>query len=323
MSRRGSRPGRRSRPWPWLIVAVPLAALTVAGWLWWSVVGGIPVVDLDSPPVRGPGPGSPVSSLAVAPLVAPDQPRHAHVGFVDYLSRRLGRPIHVVQRQTYAEYLELLRHGLLDLAILCPGAYLHALGDGVGLQVIAIPVYPQDGATQSLVIVQARSSYQTVEDLRGRSFAFTDPLSLTGHYYPVARLLAGDGPSRAFFSKSLFTYSHAGSLRAVREGIVDAAAISSRTLERELRGDPALAKELRIIDRSPPLGNRPVVVPATIPDGLRDALRATLLAMAGDKAGRRVLDALSVERFAEPPDGLYESAAEIVARARDYLDRNP
>jgi ABC-type phosphate/phosphonate transport system substrate-binding protein len=107
---------------------------------------------------------------------------------------------------------------------------------------------------------------------------FTDPLSLSGHHYPVAVLAKQDLRAESFFGRVLYTYSHPGSIRAVLDGIVDAAAVDSLVYAGELRRQPDLARQLRVIHRSPPLGISPVVVPRSAHPKLVNALRAALLA---------------------------------------------
>lgn len=312
---------RANRPRVMLVLFVAAAGATA--WLWWALIGRVPVVDLSSAAVRYLGSHPPPPPLYISPVLARDRSSHVYAGFADYLSRCLQRPVRVLQRRTYREVYELLRRSRLDLAALSTGAFLRSQSERVLIEAVAVPIFRHGEKTQALVIVGAQSPYQTINDLQGHSFAFTDPLSLIGHYYPVS-LLSGDGADpHTFFASTLFTYSHVGSVRAVLDGVVDAAAVDSRAFAEETSRDPELGARIRVIHQSPPLGNQPFVVPRAQDPVLREAIRAAMLRMSTDERGARVLADLGVERFANPVPEMYVEAAEVVARARRHLQVRP
>ncbi len=62
--------------------------------------------------------------VAIAAVVSPQATLDAYGSLLDYLSARLDRPVHLIQRGTYAEINELIRSGEADLAFVCGGAYV-------------------------------------------------------------------------------------------------------------------------------------------------------------------------------------------------------
>jgi phosphonate transport system substrate-binding protein len=227
----------------------------------------------------------------------------------------------MTQRRTYHEVNELLRHGQVDLAIICTGAYLSASTEKTPLEVIAVPVYAEGPVYHSFFLVGAQSGIESLEQLRGRRFAFSDPLSLSGRYYPLYALLDRGLDPGTFFSETTFTYSHDGNMRAVLDGIVDAAAVDSLVYEFDVRRNPDLAKRLRIIHRSPPLGVSPFVVPKSLDADLRLSLQEALFSATDDPQGQRALSELTIERFAAPQSGLYDDAAKVFAEVRAHLEK--
>ena len=75
---------------------------------------------------------------------------------------------------------------------------------------------------QSVVVVREEAPYTSLRDLKGLPFAFTDPLSNTGHAWP--RILAS-GLGEDFFQRAFFTYGHDRALRAVLQGLAEGAAV--------------------------------------------------------------------------------------------------
>lgn len=278
-------------------------------------------VDLRAPgePRRRSGP--PALRFAIAPVLSPERTASDYHDLTQYLAARLDRPVRLVQRKTYSEVNELLRHKAIHVAIICTGAYLHAQVDNIPLEIVAVPVYSDGPVYYSLLIVRTGSTMESIRDLQGHPFAFSDPLSLSGHYYPVSLLLnLGIDPHR-FFSQETFTYSHDGSIKAVLDGIADGAAVDSLVYDFEALHNPLLTKKLRVIHRSPPLGINPVVVPAALELSVRESLRQAFLGMHETQAGQRILTSLRIARFDTPPATLYDFAAERFTLVRRYLEK--
>lgn len=236
-----------------------------------------------------------------------------------YVSARIERPVVIVQRRTDGEILEILATGDVQAAVLCTGAYLRARRQGMLVEPLAVPVFDRAPTVRALVIARSDSDIRAMADLRGRSIALTDPTSLPGYYDPLATILdQGDEPS-AFFARTVFTYDAGASLRAVRNGSVDAAAIDEHTFEREVSRSPRNRRgDLRIVRRSPPYGVGPLVVAPGTSDDLRIAVTDAALGMRESAEGRALLRVLHVDRFVEPPDDLYDSATTVV----DYVERH-
>ena len=275
-------------------------------------------VDLTEPPTAGRAPAQPAVRFAVTPVWAPERTLETHYDLADHVAREIRRPLRVVQRRTYREVNELLRHGNVDAAILCTGAYLQALRDDIELDVLAVPTNAEGAVFHSVFVVRADSPLRSIDDLEGHSFGLNDPLSLSGNYYPLAVVVERGKDPRTFFTHTMYTYGDYGSARAVLDGIVDAAALDS--LSYDFDGPRS---DLRELHRSPPLGIGPVVVPRSGDPRLAVALRRALFAMHTQAEGRRILAALHLTRFEAPPPGLYDEAARIVELALGRGDAGP
>jgi phosphonate transport system substrate-binding protein len=273
-------------------------------------------VDFSSPPITGEDSGQQHVRFALTAVWTPERTFAQYLEFGDYLAARLDQPVRLVQRKTYAEIVELLRLGGVDVAILCTGAFLSAQDSGIKLEALAVPVTSEGPFYHSVFMVRADSGIRQLDELRGKSFGFTDPLSLSGYHYPQS-IAAEQGPDAdRFFGRALFTYSHDGSIRAVLDGIVDGAAVDSMVYQGELARQPDLADQLRVIHRSPPLGISPVVVPRSGHPKLRNALRTALLGMDSTLTGRTILARLALSRFQVPPDNLFDGARSVMNGAK-------
>lgn len=274
-----------------------------------------PTVSLQASPQSPPTPTSPQAQaslrIAVAAILAPRTTYHVYEHLAAYLEERLGEPVEVTQRATYAETNELIRTRQVDLGFVCTGAYIQGHQE-FGMELLAVPEINGEHTYRSYIIVPADSAARHWEDLRGTVFAFTDPLSLSGYLSPLYLLRsAGETPDR-FFARTLFTYSHENSVRAVGEKWVDGAAVDSLVYETMAQQTPFYREHIRVLWRSVPYGAPPVVVHPDLDPARKAQLQRVLLEMDRDPEGRATLALLGVSRFVLPDDRLYDSAREVV-----------
>ncbi|GAW91242.1 phosphate/phosphite/phosphonate ABC transporter substrate-binding protein [Calderihabitans maritimus] len=222
------------------------------------------------------------------------------------LEKTLGRPIEVVQRNTYAEVNELLRTGQIDLAFICTYSYVTG-HDQFGLELVAAPV--RDGKTkyQSYIIVRKDSEIDSFEQLEGKKFAFTDPMSTTGYLYPMALLREQNKEPESFFSDYSFTYSHDNSIKAVQQGVVDGAAVESLVFKHMAEKEPEIINDLKIIKKSPAYFSPPVVVRPGLPEELKKQLKEFFINLDSSGEGRYILDKMGLEGYRQVEDSDYDS----------------
>lgn len=250
--------------------------------------------------------------VAVAAVTSPKGTAESYQALLDYLSTQLQRPVELVQRRTYAEVNDLVESGYVEVAFVCTSAYLDGR-DKFGLELLAAPQVNGETTYYSVLIVPANSPAQTLADLRGKVFAFTDPMSNTGRMYPTFLVQQLGSTPEEFFGRTFFTYSHDDAIRAVADGLADGAAVDSLVYDFAIAREPALAERTRIIHRSPPFGIPPVVVgPDTRPQ-LKAELQNLLLGMADDPVGQIGLQAIGIERFVLIDDSAYDSARELLS----------
>jgi phosphonate transport system substrate-binding protein len=177
------------------------------------------------------------------------------------------------------------------------------------------PVYFSD------VIVHRDSPFRSFSDLRGRSWAFNEPLSHSG--YGITRYhLVTLGETEGFFGAVIEAGFHEESIRMVAGKEVDASAIDSQVLAVALRDDPVLAGELRVIDALGPSTIQPVAVSKRVPGDLREEIRAVLVSMGDDPGCRERLAVGTVERFVPVDASSYDDIRMMrdACEAADFME---
>ncbi len=263
----------------------------------------------DLPAAASPGNKSATLKVAVSAMVSPAATFDAYESLVRLLGKRLGEDVALVQRKTYAEVNALLREGQVQLAFVCTGAFV-AGEEEFGLEAVAVPVVHGKTAYRSLVIARAADRAETFSDLQGRAFAFTDPLSNTGRLYPLFLLQQTGVTPDEFFSRTLFTGSHDRSIEAVREGLVDAAAVDSLVFE-DIVAKPEVRGQFKVIEKSPGFGMPPFVVSPRLEKGLRDRITACLVSLGHDPESKKVLAGAGIDGFVKPVSSWYDPVRQM------------
>jgi phosphate/phosphite/phosphonate ABC transporter binding protein len=247
-----------------------------------------------------------VLKVAVSAMISPKETFGFYKELLAYLSQKISLPIQLVQRETYEEVNSLLKENELHAAFVCTGAYVQG-HDDFGMELLVVPVAYGKPVYYSYIIVPKDSPAQSLSDLRGKTFAFTDPMSNTGKLSPSYMLAMKGEEAELFFSRVTFTYSHDKSIEAVAKKLVDGAAVDSLIWD-YMDGTGSLdTSETRIVSKSAPYGIPPVVVPRELDNHLKEELRTIFLNMHEDAEGRDILKRIMIDRFIEVSDASYDT----------------
>jgi phosphonate transport system substrate-binding protein len=140
------------------------------------------------------------------------------------IEAELGVPVKVFTPADYDGVIQGLLGGTLDMAWLGASGYakIHLTDPEVVTPVLT--KQNMDGSTGYYAFAFARkdSGITSIEDAKGKSFAFADPNSTSGYLVPGAELTEKFGPLDQFFSEVRFSGGHEQSIVAVANGDVEA-----------------------------------------------------------------------------------------------------
>ena len=166
--------------------------------------------------------------------------------------------------------------------------------------------------TLPLLVVPTDSTASSIADLQGKTFAFTDPISLTGRAYPASTVQKLGSTPEDFFGRTFFTYSHDEAIYAVADHLADGANVDSLVYEFAISRDPSLMQKTKVIHTSQAFGIPPVVVNPNIRPQIKDELQSLLLEMQNDPQGQIALDAIGVDQFVLISDDAYDSVRNLL-----------
>lgn len=242
---------------------------------------------------------------AVAAMISPRETYIHYRQLLAYLAGKSGKNLEFVQRKTYEEINELLGKGEIDLAFICSGPYASAR-ERYGFVPLAVPEVQRSTSYRAYLIVNRDSPFNRLQDLKGQTFAFTDPDSNTGRLVPTFWLAELNLRPETFFKQIIYTYSHDNSILAVARGLVAGAAVDGLVWEYYQATNPVFTSKTRIIKKSEAYGIPPLVASRQLPASERERLQQTLFAMDRDPEGRKILAELLIDRFLPLQEERYE-----------------
>ncbi len=229
---------------------------------------------------------------------------------LSYLEKKINRPIKLINSDNYAEINKNLAANEIDLAFICGGPYVDA-HDKYGIELLVAPQMYGKTTYQSYIIVSSDSPIKTLKDLRGKTFAFTDPLSNTGKLIPNYMLLKIGETPESFFGNYIYTYAHDKSIKIVALNLIDAAAVNSLIWKYVQQIEPEITAKTKIITESAAYGIPPIVVSSYLDPELKEKLKSILLNIHKDIAGEKILRPMRIDKFVTVEDSAYNSIRAI------------
>ena len=221
-----------------------------------------------------------------------------------YLSKRLNK--HVVLRLSanMGTAINEAAEGKVDLSYLTPVAYLHAHSRG-GAQLIVKTVTNGKANFKLMIVVKENSPIKSIEDLKGKSFAFGDEKALLQR-----AVVVGSGIKLKEFSGYRFIGHYDNIARAVMNNDFDAGILKD-TMAYKWQG-----KGLRILYSSEALPPYNIVASKNVSKKMVKKLRQIFMSLNKNNPEHlRVIKALDkkYDGFAETSDAEYDIVRKLVA----------
>ncbi len=234
--------------------------------------------------------------------------------FVAMLEKETGYTFQTSVPTSYAAVIEAMGARQVDIAWMGPLAYVIA-NQKYGAQMLALSVF-QDATTGAQkrtypggIIVKADAPFKTIQELRGKKFAFVDPASASGYLYPMDYLAKqGITNPKSFFSDVVFAGGHDKVVAAVMQGQVDAGAIYTDIMDRlEKTTFPTVKKDVRILTPTADIPNDNVSARKDLPKDVFTKVQSGLLAVVGRPEGKKALqDGIGIDGLARGEDKEYD-----------------
>ena len=221
------------------------------------------------------------------------------------LEERTGYKFETAVPTSYAAVIEALCTGKADVAWLATFAYVLA-NEKCGVEAKLTTVRYGSSTYTAEIIAQADDvraeqgldPISSLEDLNGKTFAYTDPLSTSGYLF--ARSMLEDAGVE--LAESLFAGGHPQAVLAVYNGDVDAGACYWSAIRPDgsvgdarrtaLEAYPDVVEKVKIVQLSSNIPNDTVSFRADLPQEVKDKVVSAILALSKTDEGIEVLGEL-------------------------------
>jgi phosphonate transport system substrate-binding protein len=201
-------------------------------------------------------------------------PIYEHIGKL--IGDKLGCQVQVFVTTTYNAEIEAMRNGKLEMGQFGPLGYV--LAHQVAKAEAVAAYSNQDGKPDTYwasLVTWPGSGIKTVQDIKGKSFAFSDPASTSGHLFPAYGLRKGGvDPDKDI--KAIYAGSHTSSFEALYNHKVQAGELNSEQLESAKQRGHYKDGDLVFLWKSDPIPTDPLTVRADLPEGFKKRLIAVL-----------------------------------------------
>ena len=239
-------------------------------------------------------------------------PIYDHIGKA--LSAKIGCEVKVFVTTNYNAEIEAMRNGKLEVGEFGPLGYVlaHEVAKAEAVAAFSNKEGKPDSYWASLVTYPT-SGIKTVAEIRGHSFAFSDPASTSGHLFPAYGLRkAGIDPDKDV--KAIYAGSHTSSFEALYNHKVEAGELNSEQLESAKQRGHYKDGDLVFLWKSDPIPTDPITVRGDLPAGFKKRLTEALQNLdlsVLPEADRKIMG-LGGTRFVPQTDAAYNGIRDLV-----------
>ena len=243
---------------------------------------------------------------------------------VNFLAQETGYSIKPVIPKDSKAMISDFVEGRADLGIMNTLGFIEASGLAPGLQArLKVIRYGLDHY-KGQIITHIDSGIDELDDLNGKTFAFTSKNSTSGYLFP-AKMLMDQGVR---LSKTFYAEKHDKVAEIVYRRMADAGATfysapgpggeARDARAKILKKYPDVLDKLKIISITEPIPNDPVVFSAQLPGEVVRTLIEAMIKYAGDIEGKKVLiDLYGTEGFIPCQNGDYAPMAEAIKKSAE------
>lgn len=234
--------------------------------------------------------------IGVGIVTTDDLEIEKHQKFVDYLNAHSDHDWYLVPLKDYGSYISQLELGQIKSGFMGSAVAYRAIRNG-----LALPVArgEKDGVSSyySYIFVKKADNIESIEELKGKRFAYVDISTSAGFVYPVYLLRSKGYDPDDFFSAPLFAGTHEKAILAVLNRDYDGGAAKDLAWKKLALKNPDLEKKLKIIEKEGPFPENTFMVGTEFGTKEVEELRSLLLNFGATEDGQELLAKMNLDRF--------------------------
>lgn len=195
-------------------------------------------------------------TFGVTPYKSKDELLLLYKPLINHLSKELSCDINIHISKDYDNLLNLIKENQIDFAVLGPFLYVQTKERVNNIEYLATETNNINGKSfwyyQSFIVTLEKNSIESIQDLKGKSFAFTDKNSTSGFLYPISMLYKQNINYQTDFRKVYYLKKHDRVLDALLKGSIDAGAAYDEAVFEAQKNYP---DTIKILEKSSPIPN--------------------------------------------------------------------
>ncbi len=242
----------------------------------------------------------------------------------ELIGDRLGCKVEVFVATSYNAEIEAMRNGKLEIGEFGPLGYVlaHQVAKAEAIAAFGSADGKPDTYWASIVTYPG-SGIKTVAEIKGHSFAFSDPASTSGHLFPAYGLRkAGLDPDKDV--RAIYAGSHTSSFEALYNHKVDAGELNSEQLESAKQRGHYKDGDLVFLWKSDPIPTDPFAVRGDLPPDLKKRVIEVLQHLdlsTLDPADRKIMVGAGITGLVPQTDGAYDGIRDLVKTLNIDLEK--
>ena len=257
-----------------------------------------------------------VLRVSAIPDEAPTELQRKFKPLGAYLEQQLGMKVEFVPVSDYAAVVEALASDRLDMAWLGGFTFVQTrLKTGNAIPLVQ---REQDEKFTSKYIT-ANPAVKSLQDLKGKTFAFGSVSSTSGSLMPRFFMLKDGIKPEEFFSRVAYSGAHDATVAWVQAGKVDGGVLNASVRDKLVAAGKVDTSKVVVLDTTPPYYDYNWTVRGTLDPALAAKIKQAFLALdPANPAHKEILDLQAASRFIETKPENYKGI-EDAARAADLL----
>jgi phosphonate transport system substrate-binding protein len=247
--------------------------------------------------------------FAYTPVEDPAQYRDVWAGFLEHMEREVGRDVLFFPVQSNAAQIEAMRAGRLHIAGFNTGSVPLAVNCAGFIPRVMMAEADGSYGYEMELLTHRESGIESVEQLRGRTVAFTSPTSNSGFKAPSVLLESEFGLVAGRDFEPMFSGRHDNSVLGVLQRDYDAAAVANVVIAQVLARGVGSHEDLRMLYRSETFPTTAFGVSSRLDAGVAEAVVRAFFSF--DWEGSALADEFVEEQFVPVT---YEEHWEVIRR---------
>lgn len=273
----------------------------------------IPLVAACAAPQRSPGSAERPVRMAIVPFLESQRLVKGMQSISAALEQETGLKYTGDVPTSYAAVIEAMCADQVDIGWLSPLAYVLA-NKKCGADMSLVSVNRTGTSYRGMVLARADGPVRTLEDFRGKRFAWVDAGSTSGYLFPRALFEEKGLAVESFLGEQVFAGGHDKVVLAILAGQVDGGAIFKDQRDRMKATVPDVMERTRAIAETVDIPNDGVAFRRGLPPDVVAKTRQALLAISAREDGKKLFeDAIGTFGVAETTDGAYNSVRQVAS----------